>query len=362
MNSQVKFFANELATMAHMGSDVNLWNVSRQDIADSLNESVELLAEQWASLLFGGADTAHDGITSLSDDVEKAVFSRGCLRADASECYPEGHPWHPLTSEGLNQTMQSFVVEAQVFAGQPEEEADPSSGRFWYLWDVGTKDVAQGIERVSQRAQSSSDMQDTLHTRLWTLSPAELCKCLFLPGKPWDVLRAKQLMTSSSWLHVLTSCLCELQVGNLLIVEAEHFMNIALFLEGCLIALMLTVQVCIRALIARALQLCNVVQAAVIIPVKQLNFGASGAQCWLYWVLKPEVRAGKDEVKWAAQMLSRLPEKMVRTVVLSMATWQAYDLRLAMHNGLLPRIRSNAGCVSFGQHRWASLRRALTTT
>ena len=133
-----------------------------------------------------------------------------CLHQDPSNCYAPTDPLYPATSNGLNQTVRNYMVQALIFSGQ--SPAKIANGRFQFIWNVGRNDVEHGT-------------------------------------------------------HV---------VGNLLRHYAQKAMNTAILIEGCLLALIFLFQE------------------------------------WMFAFLRPEARAGVDEIKWVAQMFSRLPEKMVR--------------------------------------------------
>lgn len=55
------------------------------------------------------------------------------------------------------------------------------------------------------------------------------------------------------------------------------------------------------------------IQIAVILEGCLLALNA-GLLLWVHVMVRPEVRAGHDELKWAARLLCRLPESMVRAV------------------------------------------------
>ncbi|KAI8475137.1 MAG: hypothetical protein J3K34DRAFT_517581 [Monoraphidium minutum] len=90
---------------------------------------------------------------ALFQDEELArIFFRekGCMRADQAECFPKGHKYYDVTHSGLDAMVNRFIQEVDLLLHDPPEAISIDSPRLEYIWQVGRKDLFEGMSTANE--------------------------------------------------------------------------------------------------------------------------------------------------------------------------------------------------------------------
>lgn len=209
--ARVVFFAQELVTVSHEAPVATI-----SALRDGLRAAADDIVLFQEGLLVGNSTLGLVGTVTASLDHDALIYGEGCLSQNQAYCYPESHPWFPLTQFGLDDLVHLFASRARDLSEQSVSQLSPSSNLFQFIWEIGGGLLPEALEKQSTLfKQDTSDVIETVKNVQIAVLVAIVCAgALFFARyfAPWieHTLKEPQYVA-----HLLSDLPTELNLDNL---------------------------------------------------------------------------------------------------------------------------------------------------
>ncbi|GAB4813127.1 hypothetical protein N2152v2_000173 [Parachlorella kessleri] len=98
-------------------------------------------------LLYGSSTLGLDGALKAGNKHEQLWFGDGCININASECLTTDDPMYEVTTDGLNNLVNMFVLHCAKLAYTPPAAVSGNNPSFQFMWNVARE--GQSLEVVA---------------------------------------------------------------------------------------------------------------------------------------------------------------------------------------------------------------------
>ncbi|KAG2449443.1 hypothetical protein HYH02_005590 [Chlamydomonas schloesseri] len=89
------------------------------------------------------------GIARAGGRIQQLLFQTSqCLRANASSCFPVGHPYFAATHQGMSTVMRNMLRAADLLLADPPASVNTSNANIGFLFQVGLNDAHDGMVQL----------------------------------------------------------------------------------------------------------------------------------------------------------------------------------------------------------------------
>ncbi|KAG2497028.1 hypothetical protein HYH03_005031 [Edaphochlamys debaryana] len=115
------------------------------------------------------------GIIQSSDAIQDLLFfTRACLRANQSTCYPPGHPFYEQTHRGVNAMVVGIFNSVDRLLKDPDENLTLANPNMQFIVSAGFEDARDGLiairETFEDTVQSAINTIEALQISLFVVS------------------------------------------------------------------------------------------------------------------------------------------------------------------------------------------------
>ncbi|KAG2497025.1 hypothetical protein HYH03_005028 [Edaphochlamys debaryana] len=115
------------------------------------------------------------GIIKSADTIQDLLFfTRACLRANQSTCYPPGHPFYEQTHRGVNAMVVGILNSVDRLLKDPDENLTLANTNMQFIVSAGFEDGRDGLIAIEQtfegNVQSAIDTIEALQISLFVVS------------------------------------------------------------------------------------------------------------------------------------------------------------------------------------------------
>lgn len=102
-----------------------------------------------AAVLYGNPEIGVSESLLVNGDRDQLLWLETSCIAKHCDAGP-GHPWYPRISSGLDSIVYFYTRAAERLLDEPPEGLTMENPYFNYLWEIGTHDVNDGLEKFTR--------------------------------------------------------------------------------------------------------------------------------------------------------------------------------------------------------------------